>query len=55
MSKTVPPMPADHKRWLEALLVRLRDVTPGGNYDLDPVERELLLWEIDRLRFEART
>lgn len=50
--KTVPTMPDDQKRWLEALLGRLRDTLPGGNYDLDPVERELILWEIDRLRYD---
>lgn len=50
--KTIPTMPDDQKRWLEALLDRLRDTLPGGNYDLTAVERELLLWEIDRLRYD---
>jgi hypothetical protein len=35
---------------LTALLDRLRSCKPGHTYALDPVERELLLSEIDSLR-----
>lgn len=40
----------DHERWLEAAIMRLRAVSPGHSYTLDPVEIMVLLEEIDRLR-----
>lgn len=39
-----------HQRWLAALTDRLRNCPVGQHYSLDPVERELLLTEIDALR-----
>jgi len=37
------------KRWLESLMSRLRSCGVGKTYPLDPVERDLVLEESDRL------
>jgi len=34
--------------WLKALISRLEACTPGATYELDPVERELLLEALKR-------
>lgn len=44
----------DHKRWLAALIERLQKAAPGATYPLDPVERDLVLSEVARLRLALK-
>ena len=40
----------EHFKMIDPLLSRLRSAPPGATYPLDPVERELILTEINVLR-----